>query len=41
MAISTALDEPIFTGNPATGAFAQRLAMLIPTCPSVMTGRRQ
>jgi hypothetical protein len=32
MAISIALDEPIFTGNPATGAIAQRLAIAHPTC---------
>jgi hypothetical protein len=32
MAISTVLDEPIFTANPATGAIAQRLAIAHPTC---------
>jgi hypothetical protein len=34
MAISIALDEPIFTGNPAAGAFAQRLVIAHPHLPA-------
>jgi hypothetical protein len=33
MAISIALDEPIFIGNPATGAIARRLAIAHPHLP--------